>query len=55
MSSARAPGDNSRDSAFDGAGNLSDDRGDCLFTYDYRNRIIEVKRKGDSTPAGSIV
>ena len=29
-------------------GNLTDDGETCLFTYDYRNRIIEVKRKSHS-------
>ena len=46
---ARTVGGNSKDPSSDLAGNLTDDGENYLFTYDCRNRIIEVKRKGDSS------
>ena len=42
-------GGNAKNPSCDLAGNLTDDGENYLFTYDCRNRIIEVKRKGDSS------
>jgi hypothetical protein len=41
-------GGNSKNPSNDDAGNLTDDGETCLFTYDYRNRIVEVKQKSNS-------
>ena len=42
-------GGNAKNPSSDLAGNLTDDGENCLFTYDCRKRIIEAKRKGDSS------